>query len=422
MANNIDAKKENQHDVETIKKIHKQNKILGYVILYLIVLLMIIIGEIILFKNDSDATLLGLFQDILGNLMGVLAAFLVFDIAHEKISKDAYATEVSQQILETMMYHPEVIDLYESSQKKVFINSFINSVVEDEDMTDMIENYLDSYLLTKKDYVEKSDITSRDCRIRTAFSYRFLLETERTKAFSVLKARNEDGTDPYFYVQEEFTYTVKFLSEKGKNLMSPIVRYGLVFDNKSLDQALRDGHKENPFEKCIFRENLEIDVIDRKYISSVSENEILKMFRPHVTIDGNKGCAVGVEIASDKNDVPFGIVFMFDVKYDIKLMQHDVNIIFHMPKKWDSIVEVCIVEPSKAPKISLSYNEDLMDIEMYSFLNKSDSSSYDNSLEENNGVFSISISNEWVFPVSGVAFLVKQKQNNVYGNIISEGS
>ena len=59
---------------------------------------------------------------------------------------------------------------------------------------------------------------------------------------------------------------------------------------------------------------------------------------------------------------------------------------------------------------------------MYSFLNKSDSSSYDNSLEENNGVFSISISNEWVFPVSGVAFLVKQKQNNVYGNIISEGS
>ena len=116
------------------------------------------------------------------------------------------------------VYSQEVIDLYESDQKKVFINTFVDSVVEDEDATDMISNYLDNYLLTKKDY-EDSSVSPRDCRIRTAFSYRFGVVARRKNAFSALQL-NPDGSDPYFYVQEELSYTVKFLAEKGNNLNS----------------------------------------------------------------------------------------------------------------------------------------------------------------------------------------------------------
>ncbi|MCR5499569.1 MAG: hypothetical protein K6F31_04135, partial [Acetatifactor sp.] len=54
------------------------------------------------------------------------------------------------------------------------------------------------------------------------------------------------------------------------------------------------------------------------------------------------------------------------------------------------------------------YNEDAMDVEMYSFLNKGDASSYDNTLEEENGVYSIALSNEWVYPMSGTVFFVRK--------------
>ena len=66
------------------------------------------------------------------------------------------------------------------------------------------------------------------------------------------------------------------------------------------------------------------------------------------------------------------------------------------------------MEPTKDPQISISYNEDAMDVEMYSFLNKGDASSYDNTLEEENGVYSIALSNEWVYPMSGTVFFIRK--------------
>ncbi len=402
-------KEYHKNKAEDYKKINKQNKTLGYIILYMVVFILIVIGEIILFKLNPDASLKDLFQDMIGNLMGVLAAFLVFDIVHEKISKDSYATEVSEQILDTIKGNPEVIDLYENSHKKEFINSFIKSVIEDDDATEMIGNYLDNYLLTKKDLSEE-DVVPRDCRIRTAFSYNFILDTYRANAFNSLKPIEENGQDPYFYVQEQLDYSVKFLHEKGNNLNSSTVNIGLVFDNKSLDKALREGYKDNEFKKCIFRENLDLEEEDRVYMANAKAEELISMFRPHIILDGNKEKKVDANIVKE-NDTPFGIVFSFEVDYDISETQHDVRLIFHMPKRWDSILEACIVEPTKEPKISLSYNEDAMFVEMYPFLNKNDSSSYDNSLEEDNGVYSISISDEWVFPISGVVFFVKKKPN-----------
>lgn len=104
----------------------------------------------------------------------------------------------------------------------------------------------------------------------------------------------------------------------------------------------------------------------------------------------------------------FGLLITFRVEHDQTAMEHDVSLIFHMPKRWDSIIEVALVEPTKDPQISISYNEDAMDVEMYSFLNNGDSSSYDNTLEEENGVYSIALSNEWVFPMSGAVFFVRK--------------
>ncbi|MCD7807297.1 MAG: hypothetical protein LUH19_08165, partial [Lachnospiraceae bacterium] len=131
---------------------------------------------------------------------------------------------------------------------------------------------------------------------------------------------------------------------------------------------------------------------------------VKNMFRPHVVIDRCKGEITDVTVISG-----VGLFVKFLVGHDTTALEHSVSIVFHMPKKWNTIVEVVLVEPTKEPKISVSYEEDVMDVEMYSFLNKSEASAYDNTYESENGVYGISLTGEWVFPISGVVFPVKRR-------------
>ncbi len=409
-------KKVNDHDEKQQKRINNQNKKLGYILLYVGVFILIVLGEIFLFVSDPGASLMDLLKDTVGNLMGVLAAFLVFDIAHEWMSKESYASEISEQILDTLMYHPEAMELYENDQKKVFVNAFIGSIVKDEDAAEMLENHLETYLLTPEDFRTKPHLSAGDCRIKTAFSYRFVLETERTQAFQTL--RSDANNDPYFYVQEELNYTVKYLDQKGNNMNSEFVKIGLIYDNGGLDAFLRsskNGEEREVFKNCIFREILDIVPEDKAIFHELQDEahsaELVKlahrMFRPHLTIDRTKGELYSVEVGNYKGR-DYGLLFTFKVAHDQNATEHDVSLIFHMPKRWDSIIEVALVEPTKDPQISISYNEDAMDVEMYAFLNKGDASSYDNTLEEENGVYSIALSNEWVYPMSGTVFFVRK--------------
>ncbi len=409
MGENTEKDKELSNKMQ--RKMARENINLGYVVLYIVVILIVVVGELLLFLF-GDFSAGDLFKDAIGNLMGVLAAFLIFDIAHEKMSKDSYASEVSEQILDTLMYHREAIDMYAADQKKIFVKAFIESIVKDPDGSDMINNFLNHYLLTTKDFDSLSYITERDCRIRTGFSYRFVLETNRTKAFGDLKSDPDD--DPYFYVQEELDYTVKYFTPKGSNLDSEYVKVAFVYDNALLDLFFREsaeGSDKEMMANCIFRENLDIDEIDRAYFKGLGQEELTaavkRMFRPCVRIDGINGTIEKVEVGQ-VGGRDCGLVITFRVGHDRMAMTHDVNIIFHMPKRWNTALEVGLVEPTKNPRISVSYNEDTMDVDMFSFLNKGESTAYENTAEGENGVFSISLNDEWVFPVSGVLFVVRK--------------
>lgn len=405
--------KENESQKKEKNKANRRDINKGYLVLYLGVFLLVIIGEIILNQLGDKFSPLDLAKDIIGNLMGVLAAFLIFDIAHDKISKDSYASEVSEQILDTLMYHPEALNQYEKEQKKVFVNAFIESIVSDSDAAEMINNHLNSYLLTDRDFQENKALTEKDCRIRTTFSYRFVLETERTAAFSSLRAPiGEDGLDPYFYMQEELNYRVKYLAPKGNYTDRSEVKIGFIYDNAALDRFLRGNKSEQNDEllkNCLFRESLDIEEEDRKLFAELSKDKealirlVKSMFRPHLNIDRCRGEVIDVKVVPDS-----GVIVVFHVDHDVEAMEHTIDIVFHIPKKWNTVVEVALVEPTKDPKISLSYNEDAMDVEMYSFLNKGESSAYENTSENENGVYSISLSEEWVFPISGVVFPVRR--------------
>ena len=88
--------------------------------------------------------------------------------------------------------------------------------------------------------------------------------------------------------------------------------------------------------------------------------------------------------------------------------EYSVRVIFSMPRRWGSVIEVALVDPTFAPKITLSYPSDKMDIDMYSFLSKSDKTSLSEAHELLNGIYDISLS-EWVHPVSGIIFTVDKK-------------
>lgn len=395
------------------KRTYRRDINKGYVILYLGVFIAIIIGEIVLNLLGDSFSPIELAKDTIGNLMGVLAAFLIFDIAHKKMTKDSYASEISEQILDTLRYHPEALELYENDQKKEFVNAFIGSIVDDEDAAEMINNHLNSYLLTEKDFKDKVGISEKDCRIRTMFSYRFVLETERTIAFNDLKTPiDENGFDPYFYVQEELNYKVKYLAPKGNYTDREEVKIGFIYDNAALDRFLRGNRSEQNDEllkNCLFRESLDIEDTDKEMFYQKMSNKkelidlVKRMFRPHLNIDRCRGKIVDVNVIPNS-----GIIIVFKVDHDINAMEHTIGIVFHIPKKWNTVVEVALVEPTKEPHISLSYNEDVMDVEMYTFLNKGESSSYENTSENENGVYSIALTGEWVFPISGVIFPVKR--------------
>ena len=407
---------------ERRNRVREGSKWNAFLVLYLAVALVSVLLLCFLYwfkyKPNESKTLFDLIENVAGNLLGVLLAFLVFDCFHRKISKDAYASEVSEQLLDTLMGHPEVIRKYEDAQKKNFVRTIVESTAVDPDAAEMIQSHLNGFLLTKNDFAnEKKTVSPRDCRIRPEFSYHFVLDTVRSESFKELAPLEEDARDPYFYVQEVLHYKVRYLDPKGKNLKSKTVSMALVYDWQTLDKYLR----ENPH-GCIFREYLDIEDADKNLFRQAKNNpsELLRlvqeMFRPCLVIDGKKGELKDVSVVPESTTAnqplknrDCGLLLSFEVDHDPAAMEHDIHIVFHEPKKWNDVLEVVLVEPTKAPKIWLSYEEDKMSVEMFPFLGKGDGSSYDNAHEPKNGVYGISIADEWVFPRSGVAFLVKRK-------------
>ena len=375
--------------------------------------------------------------------MGVLAAFLIFDIIHDKLSKDSYAEEVSEQILDTLLDQDGIdaldndvkrkfisasiksidadkkaaaeisaqldqylkdrseiaivldhIDMYKTKQKYQFVENNVKAIVSDKDAAAMVQYFLKNYL-----------DSALDCRIVTNFEYNFVLRKLPGDNFLQLKHREE-----YYLVEETLTYHIKYLTEAVNNTKDHVVSFGFAYNNKSLDKFLRDrqlNQAGDPLSSCIFRESLDIDPEDMKYFSDLSPEQLKKefqrMFKMHLTIDGRAGEIIGVKTYD------YGVVVEFLIGHDGQKMDHDINMAFAMPKKWHGQLLVTILEPTHNPRISLNYEGETMLVEMFSFLDKGDDTSYENTHTEDIGIYRIVLNDTWVYPVSGVLFTIDKK-------------
>lgn len=230
--------------------------------------------------------------------------------------------------------------------------------------------------------------------IRTKFRY----EIEINEVFSF---RNVDiDENKYYELTESFAYTKKFL--KG----APEKTFWLSFST-NLDELDSELRAENFF----FSENLIVDREDMKLLAALDdegkEEFYLSAMRAKINICGTALTPIQIIINES------GIFAKYQLTDEI--MEHvdllDVKIRFRIPQKsQDGYFFASISEPTFSPFIRFNYPEDLFDVTMIPFLNRSVTAK-DTKIFE--GQRELSVENEWVLPVSGAIFIINKIKNDI---------
>ena len=298
---------------------------------------------------------------------------------------------MSNKITETLMSNPDTLSLFTEEQKKNFISNTISSIVCDEDLTDMVNSSFSKYLYSNANY-----------KIKTEFNYNIEIYKDLPAAYNEIM----DDKGKYFYVQEKLYYNVRDFSANNTIAKSNIVKIGFLFDCASLDSSLRDRSDDYDFGDCIFRESLDMTTDDMNRLKEAIKDVQMfkKLFKLDLQIDSYKGNLEEVVVKDN------GLICLFSIPENIKFGENSIRIIFHMPKLLGTLIEVAIVDPTKSPKISLSYPEDDMKVEMFPFINKGIETSVNQTHEYMNGIYDITIDDEWIYPISGIIFTVEKME------------
>lgn len=396
----------------THSSIKKKRRLL-YILL--LVILAAMIAVYFLLPRTGGETVSDVLSDLIYNIIGIFIPLIIFDYLDNRLTGEENAIEMSVRITNALMSDPETMDLFTPEQKVNFVHSTLESMAGDSDLSDLLENLVDG--------VTQDRIYHR---IRTSFQYTMNLMSGNLKSFQ--KILGDPGN--YFLVQEILTYTVKDLrgTQKDRNenqqrawgreaelskrdlKLTREYRIGFTFDTSELDSMLRKEDTQD-LKGCIFREDLELDLSDLQQIQRL-ENELgkekfmswfMSSFRVTLKVDNQTG------IISDISLKRTGIICTFLIDNIEDSDTHDINILFYMPKKINSILEVVFTDPTRGAHINLNYDEENMKVEMFPFMNRSERTSVIGSHVEKMGVYDIGLSHdEWVLPISGVAFHVKK--------------
>lgn len=386
--------KKKNNDNNILKKLKKE-KNRNYFILYSVTIIVFLILFIYSYLRGYF-TIKGFAVEWLLNMLGIIPPILIFDFFNEKLSKDAQTAETTQKITETLMSNPNTLQLFTEQQRRTFIASTISSVVNNEIVSEMLNNSLNRYFDSVK-----------ELRICTDFSYSFQLDNKLPTSFDTLSGKNE-----YYCVKEKLRYHAVYMSEKVKSSIDEI-KIAFLFQNVDLDRFLRNNCKlaeVSDFNNCIFRESLDINQADVESLFSLStselENTMKNLFKIELFIDGNRLDIKSVLISDT------GLLIKFDSSMMEDTYEHNVKLLFQMPKKFGTILEIAIVDPTKAPKISVTYPEDYLDVEVFPFLSKGEETMNEVAHQTNNGNYDIDLSNEWVYPISGLIFTINRNEEN----------
>lgn len=317
-----------------------------------------------------------LLDDIIANILGILPPIILFNFLYEYLTREHVADEMTEQITKTLMSSPETIELFDDESKKVFVRTTVQTLVGDEE-SDMVYGVIEPYL-------------EMQYNTRRFFRYNIILrDYEDNSMFS--KAR-------YMRVYEDLKYKKHYI---GANKLPKNFRVGFFVNNEELDKELYG-------QTYLFRENLKIDLEELEILISMSPTDqfqfVSQKMALNVFIDDNK-CAIQ-NVVIDQN----GIQTVFASEHDENSRELNIEIMFNMPqlKRYSELL-VSINEPTYSPMIQLSYPESTMNVTMFPFLNDGAECLVQNAMR-NAGSCDIYLQDKWVYPMSGVVFIVEDNK------------
>ena len=201
--------------------------------------------------------------------------------------------------------------------------------------------------------------------------------------------------DKYIKVYENLKYKKIFHSE---NLLLKDIMIGFFVQNSDLDKQLRNDY-------YLFRENLcwnkeEMDMFmlltDDEREDFVKKEMLVKLY-----ID-NEMCTIK-KMEFNENGIFLHFVSTLNMKEE---HSHSIEISFTMPQKNRcSQIQISINEPTYSPVIQLSYPDDILKIDAFSFMNDGDDSSVEAATRCIGG-YEFCVQDKWIYPMSGVVFVI----------------
>ena len=324
----------------------------------------------------SGVDLASLFDDILANILGILPPIILFNFLYEYLTKEHVADEMTEQITQTLMSNPQTIDLFDEQPKKEFVRATIQTLVG-EDESDMVYGVVEPYL-------------NMHYNIRRFFRYSITLRDYTDNPLF--------PSDRYMRVYEDLKYKKHYI---GDNALSKRFQIGFFVSNEELDKELHG-------QAYLFRENLTLDTADLQAMTAWTEERktafVEKDMSLRVFID-DLSCTIEKVVINGN-----GILVDLSSDHDINSQELKIEVMFNMPqRKGYSEFLVSISEPTFSPNIQLSYPESTMQVTMFPFLNDGDECLVQNAMR-NTGSCDIYLQDKWIYPMSGVVFIVQDKK------------
>ena len=392
----------------------------NYMILYLVtgaVFLVLAIRSLLM--NDFDVG--ALLDDLFGNMMGAIPALLLFDIFYQKLNEENDAAESTKRFTDAIMSNPDNMALFKEDQRKAFLRSNISSFHDDQDVREMLACRMEPYLdgASAKAY----------SAIRTRFNYDITLSDTPTSEVGLLR---EGSSGNYYYMQQKLSYKIKYMSWAQNREIGEVFYVSFPFGNKNVDESLRKVQRareqENAEPKVIFTESLDLAQVDIDMLVDLygDENDVegsrlfLERFKAatHLSVKVNSESATIEEARIDEN----GILVICRRAQELNriaegtseedFVVYDIRVVFGIPRLWGYPLAIFMMDPTKAPKISVSYPPETMDVDMSAYLTTGEESAIKNVYEQENGLYDVSISSEWMYPVAGMVFAVNRKDQD----------
>lgn len=319
----------------------------------------------------------GLFNDILANILGILPPIIIFNFAYEYITRDSVSEETSAKIAEVLMSDADTIALFDEEPKKQFLIATLNSLVENKQEVDMIYGVMEPYI-------------EQIYNIRKNFEYEI----------GVKEYRQGDKYSPekYFKVRENLHFQKIYM---GNNRAPSQIRVGFMTDLAELDEKLRS-------QEYIFRENLSMTPEDIGEIMKMSKEELLRWVAEELHLK----VMINGDICSLYSAVMMGNCLSLDFNMPKDFggsNEMSFGIEFVMPQLRDKMdFLVSISEPTYNPYIKFDYPEDIVDVEMFPFMNDGAEALVKNA-QNDMGECKIRLRDKWIYPISGVVFVMKEK-------------